>query len=403
MAPPREPRRRRSFWYRPGLDPRQSRILDVVLVLLVVGFVAAWIYGLSLEGAEGGAPRLGERLTASPLSPDGPPEAAFLLDAAVRRFATANVGLRGRSGALRVLVPEPGERLPVPGSLPDEVEVELRRIPTGGADTGTIRLPEGEAPVPSPEVEGGAAGGEPTTEGPRPGAPAPEEPGQWGFLLRRGAVAQWVPGFRILNPVPISRKREGRIGGYLIGNWPFELGGTPPSSEYGTPRGMVEVTPENVDLPISDHFVLGDFLTKGQEDVWPKYVVLSTRVLDKVELVIQELERMGHPVENVGVISAFRTPQYNVGGGDPSGRGALSRHMFGDAIDFYIDNDGDGRMDDLDGDGQVGIGDARVIAEAVERVERAHPDLIGGLGVYRPTGAHAGFVHVDTRGSRARW
>ena len=68
-----------------------------------------------------------------------------------------------------------------------------------------------------------------------------------------------------------------------------------------------------------------------------------------------------------------------------------------------IDNDGDGRMDDLNGDGRIDIEDGRIIAAAAERVERRHPELVGGIGVYRPTSAHSGFVHIDTRGFRARW
>ena len=60
-------------------------------------------------------------------------------------------------------------------------------------------------------------------------------------------------------------------------------------------------------------------------------------------------------------------------------------------------------MDDLSGDGRVTVADARVIAAAAETVEREHPNLIGGIGIYAPTGAHAGFVHLDTRGYRARW
>ena len=103
------------------------------------------------------------------------------------------------------------------------------------------------------------------------------------------------------------------------------------------------------------------------------------------------------------MVSAFRTPSYNESGGDPSGRAALSRHMYGDAMDIAVDNDGDGRMDDLNGDGQVTVADARVIGEAAERVEKAHPELVGGIGIYAPTGAHSGFVHIDTRGYRARW
>ena len=37
---------------------------------------------------------------------------------------------------------------------------------------------------------------------------------------------------------------------------------------------------------MSEHFRLRDFLTKDQFDVWPKYVVISTRLLDKVELTL---------------------------------------------------------------------------------------------------------------------
>ena len=102
-------------------------------------------------------------------------------------------------------------------------------------------------------------------------------------------------------------------------------------------------------------------------------------------------------------MSGFRTPQYNAGGGDPRGRAALSRHMYGDANDIFIDNDGDGQMDDLNHDGRVNIADAKVIQDAVNRVERAHPSLIGGCGIYSGTSAHGPFTHIDTRGYPARW
>ena len=65
--------------------------------------------------------------------------------------------------------------------------------------------------------------------------------------------------------------------------------------------------------------------------------------------------------------------------------------------------DGDGWMDDINRDGRRDVGDARYFAEAAERVEREHPSLIGGIGIYRPGPGHGPFVHVDTRGFRARW
>jgi uncharacterized protein YcbK (DUF882 family) len=60
-------------------------------------------------------------------------------------------------------------------------------------------------------------------------------------------------------------------------------------------------------------------------------------------------------------------------------------------------------MIDLNGDGRVDVRDARVLASAAERVEAAHPELVGGVGVYQATSAHGPFVHIDVRGQRARW
>jgi hypothetical protein len=77
--------------------------------------------------------------------------------------------------------------------------------------------------------------------------------------------------------------------------------------------------------------------------------------------------------------------------------------MYGDAADIYVDADGDGSMDDLDGDRRVTLADARWLATVAERVEAEYPTLTGGIGVYRATAAHGPFVHVDTRGTRARW
>lgn len=372
------PRRSGSFWYRTGVPGGRRRVFDVAVTSLVGLFAVGWGLGIAEVASDVSDPNsLSRRLTENPLSSGGVPEAAFVLDALVRTF-TETDPLRGESGALRVLIPEPGEAPPIGlDSVPEGVDVVLEPRTGEGPDVPLEPAPDSAA--------------------------TPVSGGSWRVALRSGAVRRILPDLTILTQIPLSEKRQGRIGSYIIGDWPFEDGGTPPSEAYETPRGVVEVTPENVDLPVSEHFVLGDLLTKGQNDVWPKYVVLSTRLLDKLELTLQELERMGHPVENAGVISGFRTPSYNAHGGNTSGRGSLSRHMYGDAMDFFIDNDGDGRMDDLNGDGRVDVGDARVLARAADRVEARFPHLVGGIGTYSPTGAHAGFVHVDTRGYRARW
>lgn len=208
------------------------------------------------------------------------------------------------------------------------------------------------------------------------------------------------PFFTFLGNRPFSDKVNGRIGQYLIGFWPGERKRIT-SQAYRNPSGFIEVTRENQDTRVSEHFRVRDFLTKGQVGTWPKYLVLREDLVDKLELVIQDLKSRGVPVTRMTVMSGFRTPQYNGPGGD--GRSGVSRHMYGDAADVFVDNDNNGRMDDLNRDGKVDHRDARVILEAAERVERRHPDLAGGVGVYRANSAHGPFAHVDVRGWRARW
>jgi hypothetical protein len=201
---------------------------------------------------------------------------------------------------------------------------------------------------------------------------------------------------------PFSAKVGGRIGSYRMGNWPYERS-TPRSPSYAPPKGFIEVTPENFRTKVSEHFTVGQFLTKDQGNVWPKYLVLDRRLLDKLELTIAELQGMGCPVKNFSIMSGFRTPQYNERGVGAGGRSAVSRHQYGDASDVYPDDDKDGRMDDLNRDGRVDSKDAKVLAAAAEAVERKNPQLVGGIGIYPATSSHGPFVHIDARGTRARW
>jgi len=233
--------------------------------------------------------------------------------------------------------------------------------------------------------------------------PAPSDPGVYKLASQLDQAKSSFNDFSVVTLVPFNQKQSGHIGLYYLGSWPFERGGKPPKPTYANPNGFIEVTRDNVGTPVSDHFKLGDFLTKDQRNVWPKYLLLNPKLLDKLELIIAELERSGHPVKNMHVMSGFRTPEYNYGGGNTQGRANLSRHMYGDASDIFVDNDGNGAMDDLNHDGRVDVRDAEVILQAAEHVEKAHPDLIGGVGVYSACCGHGPFTHVDVRGYRARW
>lgn len=233
------------------------------------------------------------------------------------------------------------------------------------------------------------------------------DPGPPAIVRAAAAVSgavQSAASFAFITPRPASDVRRGRLGLYYIGNWPAPRSTKGGRVSYVPPSGFVEVTPANAGTRLSENFRLRDFLTHDQPNVWPKYEYVSLRLVDKLELVLADLRRTaGVDPAGVRVMSGFRTPQYNRSGGDPRGRADLSRHMYGDAADIYIDSDRDGRMDDLNRDGRADIGDARVILAAVSRVERAYPSLVGGAGVYPATSTHPAFVHIDTRGYAARW
>lgn len=240
-----------------------------------------------------------------------------------------------------------------------------------------------------------------TLPGEVPTSEIPAQPHQPG-VYALDALGPAAAALRWIVLTPFSAKVNGRIGSYRLGDWPYEKR-EPASAAYANPKGFIQVTPENFGTRLSEHFALGQFVTKNQANVWPKYVVLQSRLLDKLELTIAELNREGHPVRGLFVMSGFRTPDYNEEGMGTGGRSSVSRHQYGDAADVYPDDRGHDRMDDLNRDGRVDLSDARILAHAAEMVELAHPELAGGIGIYPATSAHGPFVHIDARGHRARW
>ena len=361
----------RRRWHGPGLTHRGERIFNAIASTAVLALAAGWIWTLatatSAEATE--SPRVGMspagRAVGSGLTKPNAPSAAYVGDAALEAMAS----LRGRSGKLRARIQPAGQPLPVEG------------------DAHVVVTADGE-------VEGELA-------------PVPRRPGLWRVGVAVGRALRPIADFNVIAMRPFDEKRSGRIGQYLLGSWPAELGKSGPKKaprdKYANPQGFIEVTAANQSTHVSEHFQLRHFLTKNQWNVWPKYLVLRPELIDKLELVLSDLQSRGIETKGVKVLSGFRTPSYNAGGGNTSGRANLSRHTYGDAADIYIDNDGNGSMDDLNGDGRVDIRDSRVIQEAVDRVEQAHPELVGGAGVYPTCCGHGPFIHIDTRGYRARW
>jgi uncharacterized protein YcbK (DUF882 family) len=130
--------------------------------------------------------------------------------------------------------------------------------------------------------------------------------------------------------------------------------------------------------------------------------VLEEKLIDKLELVMQTLSANGVRATGAVVLSGFRAPYYNERGAG-EGMARASRHQYGDAADIILDSNGDGRMDDLSGDGRLDFRDTDVVHRAVEEVEKRYPMLAGGLGRYQAMGPRGPFAHIDVRGTSARW
>jgi uncharacterized protein YcbK (DUF882 family) len=89
--------------------------------------------------------------------------------------------------------------------------------------------------------------------------------------------------------------------------------------------------------------------------------------------IVVDLRRKGHKVDQVNVISGFRTVHTNVAVlKNPSG--SRSQHCFGRALDINI----------------KGVKPKDIRASAIK---------VGCDGI----GLYSGFVHVDSRGYAARW
>jgi hypothetical protein len=346
-----------------------EKVIDNISILVFIVFAArlTWSIANARTKSDAGDPSSASRpartISAS-LTDESAPTAAYVTGAMLE----ALMPLAGESGKLKAAIGSPGTPI-LSDTLPAGTKAMLSN---GSVAESTTALK------------------------------TPEQVGIWKLAFNAARAIKPLAGFSVITLRSASEERSGRLGLYYIGSWPAARQ-VRPGVVYRPPSGFIEVTPENQNTQLSEHIKLKDFLPHDQPNVWPKYIVVDMKIIDKDELVLTDLQQHGIDIRGVKIMSGFRTPQYNAGGGDPRGRAALSRHMYGDANDIFIDNDGNGQMDDLNHDGRVNIADAQVILAAVNRVERAHPSLIGGCGVYSGTSAHGPFTHIDTRGYPARW
>ena len=216
-------------------------------------------------------------------------------------------------------------------------------------------------------------------------------------------IAPLARPFAFITMHPFAEKHGMKLGSYRLGFWPAERHAVR-SPAYANPQGFIEVTQANMDTPVSEHFKLRDFLTHDQADVWPKYLVLNDKLIDKLELVWQELQREGVPVKRMSIMSGFRTPWYNANGGVHRRPGrAKSAHVRRRRQTSSSTTTAGAGWSDLNRDGRVDWRDSKLIANAADRVGKQHPELVGGEGVYSGNSSHGPFAHIDVRGFAAHW
>lgn len=227
---------------------------------------------------------------------------------------------------------------------------------------------------------------------------APRKPSVYKVVIKRKGHPADSVTLNVFVMVPYREASKGSLNGYKISRYPS----TAPRGLqiYEPPRGFIEVTKENEDTLVSPHFRIGQFVCK-QEGGYPKYVALQEKLLLKLEMILERLNERGYSADTLHIMSGYRTPAYN----KAIGNGRYSRHQWGDAADIFVDEAGNGVMDDLNGDGKVDREDASIIYDIVEELD-THPATSrfkGGLAIYESNGSHGPFVHVDARGYKARW
>ena len=224
-----------------------------------------------------------------------------------------------------------------------------------------------------------------------------DESGDAGYATVRAGGRNLT--LTLVSVVPYDAMKNGRLDGYRVGEYQSRpLKGL---EQYERPKGFIRLNNENENLQVSDHYRMKDFQCKL--DGTTKFLILRTEALVKLEILQHELEtKHGLAFTRFTIMSGYRTPYYNARIGNET---SYSRHLYGDAMDIYIDQNADGSMDDVNRDGRIDTGDARFLLRVAETIDHS-PEwnwLKGGAGVYEANAAHGPYLHVDARGYVTRW
>ena len=128
---------------------------------------------------------------------------------------------------------------------------------------------------------------------------------------------------------------------------------------------------QKTNLQVTKNFNMSEM--EFYDTVPPQLVAAATELLQNLQVLRDSCGK------SIKIISGYRSPERNkeVGGA------TMSQHMFGNAADIQISGLRPQEMADL-----------------VEKLIKEGKMKQGGLGVYPREG---GWIHYDTRGTKARW
>lgn len=230
----------------------------------------------------------------------------------------------------------------------------------------------------------------------------------------REVTEQGRQSVRLLPAVPYDRDGDGTIAGVYVGIYPNEYDENAPApvqrnaAAYSPPESFYRLDETTSVLPLTGTATWGDLVPEILPAEGARFVPFDPDLVALWAGLRNEIQQAGH--SNPAHLTVLR------GSMTPHERRRLerlgvelaeyTRFQYGDALAVIMDSDGNYRMDDLDGDGEVDSADAEVLAEYVSEA-MGKSDLQGGLGIESsfegPNHIGTPYVHVDLRGWDVRW
>lgn len=221
-------------------------------------------------------------------------------------------------------------------------------------------------------------------------------PRSHGIFTLTGRAGDSVQEWAVLVPVDGSRMRTATLNSYPMGFF----GGSDAATREFIPDGFIELRQETYNTRLSTHFRTSDFLCTLRGD-WPQYMALDLNLVWKLEALLEEVRTCYPAARSIHVISGFRTPAYNSAIGNETD---TSLHIYGKAADVWVEGwPSNNLMDDIDRNKRIDVYDGEFLVSLTRGLEARGEVPVGGASAYRWTESHGPYVHIDTRGSAARW